>query len=116
MTPAPGATSPALAMSSVAIDRSRQSAPVKSDLVREPVLAGRAWGIPEQLLDPVPALLHPGQRQTDLGDAEAHQVERRVAGDQHEQLAAVADRIDAVAGEPVGELVSPLLHLDCQHL
>jgi hypothetical protein len=66
----------------VAIGRSRQP-------------AGELAGVPEQLLDPVPALLHPSQRQPEPGDRVPNHVEGELAGDQDEQLAPGSDGLGA---------------------
>jgi hypothetical protein len=66
----------------VAIDRSRQP-------------AGEFAWVSEQFLDPVPALLHPSQRQPEPSDRVPNQVEGELAGDQHEQLAPGADGLGA---------------------
>src|SRR5258708_37568990 len=99
MTPAPGATRPAPAVFSAAIDRSRQ--------------LGHPAFVAEQLLDPVPALLHPGQRQPEPRNRVAHEVEHLVAADWHQQLASVAHRLKTTAGQFGSEQVGSLVDVDC---
>src|SRR5215467_11265185 len=87
MTPVADASASVLALLSVAIDRSHQSRCAR----------GQRGVRAEQFLHAVSALLHPGQRQPEVGDDVAYRVEGRVAGDQDEQLALGQDRAETTS-------------------
>src|SRR6185437_16938801 len=82
-------------------------------LIRDP---RKPPAVAEQFLEPVPALLEPVERQPEVGDRVAYDVEARLTIHLDEQPALVADRLEASAGELGGQQIAALIDLDHQEL
>src|SRR6266487_7079312 len=70
--------------------------------------------VAEQFLHPVPALLHPVQRQAKIRDRVPYLVECLLSRQPHEQLPACSDRLKPAPRQLGGEQVSALVNLDRQ--
>ena len=73
-------------------------------------------GIAEQFLDPVPALLHPVQRQAEIGDGIAHRVICRLAGQPDQHGPVLRHGAQAAPGQFREQLAGAVLDLDDQYL
>jgi hypothetical protein len=73
-------------------------------------------GATEELLDPVPSLLHPVQRQPEIGDRIAYRVVRLLADQPDQHGPVLRHGAEAAPGQFRDQLTSAVLDLDDQHL
>ena len=71
--------------------------------------------VAEQVLEALAALLHPDERQPEVGHGVADEVVRPVLGDVEQDRAAVRDRLQPARDEGRGQRRLALLDLDREH-